>query len=114
MNIQIKKLFGPIRRCVQINNEFFSCAVPTPGLTRSMLNMELTHNNLCVINGERDVYEDGVLLYRCLMHEAIHLPLRVKMDTVRLETKDGLSIMTCSIDPPAHPPSGNIFKWFEK
>lgn len=109
MNIHIKKLFGPIRRCVQINGELFAYAVPTPGLTRDMLDTQITHNHLFVINGERDVYEGKTLLHRCLMHEAIHLPPRVRMDTIKLETRDGLSILTCSADP-----SGNLFTGFGK
>lgn len=96
MNIQIKRLFGPIRRFIQVHPGNYVCAVETPGFTKSMLEVDVAPNKVVWVDGKRDIYEDGVFIYRCHMHEAIHLPERVKMDSFCWTTENGLTILRCS------------------
>jgi len=99
MNIQIKRLFGPIRRFIQVQPEQYIYAVETSGFTKSMLDVKIALNNVVWIDGKRDIYEKGVLIHRCHMHEAIHLPLGTKLESFRWETEYGLTILRCSTKP---------------
>lgn len=97
---EMRKLFGPIRRCMQLGQSpSYVCAVDTPGFTKEMLKTEITHNGLFMINGDTSIIEGTVQIRRCRVHEAIHLPPRVRIETVSYETTNGITIVRCNAVP---------------
>lgn len=95
MLIHLKKLFGPIRRCHEVAPNAFVCVVRTPGFTKDTLQWKITDNDLFMIDGDTILTENSVPIHRSRIHEAIQLPLRVKKDTIRWDTRDGLTIVYC-------------------
>jgi len=93
--IQLKKLFGPLRRCVQVAPNSFVCVVDTPGFTKDLLKMELTRNHLALFDGSYERKEKETVLRLHQVHEAIQLPLRVLPQTVWWETVHGVTILRC-------------------
>lgn len=100
MNIMMRRMFGPIRHCVQLDSTTFVCAVATPGFTGDTLQGMVSESGVVVLEGDTSLTENGVLVRRCQVHEAIHLPHRVIPESVKWETRNGLTILRCQTHPP--------------
>ena len=96
MKILLRRLFGPIRNCIQIeNSNSFICAVETPGFTKELLKTQITHNDLFLIDGDTSIMDGIQLIRRCRIHEAIQLPHKVQIETIEWTTENGITIMRC-------------------
>lgn len=95
----MRKMFGPIRRCVQLDPVTYVCAVATPGFTGDTLQRVVSESGVFTVDGDMDLTENGILVRKCQVHEAIHLPHRVIPESIRWETRDGLTILRCHSHP---------------
>lgn len=110
MLLNIKKLLGPIRRCIQLGDtSSYVCSVKTPGFTAEMLKTEITHNGLFIINGDTNIMDGDLFIRRCRVHEAIYLPPRVRTETIRWRTQNGITILRCENSPSSMSQKSPVF-----
>jgi HSP20 family molecular chaperone IbpA len=99
MFITLKKFLFPIRHCIQLDTTSYICAVATPGFTKETIKTEITLNGLFMIDGDTKIIQDNVVVRKCKIHEAIYLPPRVKFETIRWHTENGITILRCENTP---------------
>lgn len=94
--IQFKRFFGPIRNFKEKSPNKFLYVIETPGLTKDLLQVEITHNGLVMMDGHIIIKEYGFTIYKKSIHEAILLPTNVNIGSIKWDIQNGITTVTCN------------------